>query len=91
MTERIVVGQDGRKHITTEPKLHTTPDDTALLRQALEAMTNAVHYVQTHLQYFDDAYNRHPSAEHERGVITDDIEDCFAAIAALRKRLGETK
>lgn len=54
------------------------------MKQAIEALQHCLHYAQTHLQHFDAAYNRHPSAENERGVITDDIEDTFAAIGALR-------
>lgn len=63
--------------------------DRKLLEQALEALEHCLHYAQTHLQDFDAAYNRHPSAENERGVITDDIEDTFAAITALRERLAQ--
>ena len=63
--------------------------DRELMQQALEALQHCLHYAQTHLQDFDAAYNRHPSTENERGVITDDIEDTFAAIAALRDRLEQ--
>lgn len=59
------------------------------LRLALEALQNNIHYTQTHLQDFDAAYNRHPSTEHERGLITDDIEDAFAAIAAIKQALEQ--
>lgn len=65
--------------------------DRELFRQALEALEKNIHYTQTHLQNFDAAYNRHPSTENERGVITDDIEDAFAAIGALRERLAQTE
>ena len=36
--ERIEIGADGRKHITTEPRLNKSEDDTALLRQALDTL-----------------------------------------------------
>ena len=62
--------------------------DRELMQQSLEVLQHCLHYAQTHLQHFDAAYNRHPSAENERGVITDDIEDTFAAICALRERLA---
>ena len=63
--------------------------DRELMQQAVEVLQHCLHYAQTHLQDFDAAYNRHPSAENERCVITDDIEDTFAAIAALRERLAQ--
>ena len=59
------------------------------MKQALEALQHCLHYAQTHLQHFDAAYNRHPSAENERGVITDDIEDAFAALTALRAAIEQ--
>lgn len=39
--ERIEIGADGRKHITTEPRLNKSEDDTALLRHALDALVSA--------------------------------------------------
>ena len=59
------------------------------MKQALEALEHCLHYAQTHLQHFDAAYNRHRSTENERGVITDEIEETFAAITALRERLAQ--
>ena len=65
--------------------------DRELMQQALEALEKSIHYIQTHLQNFDAAYNRHPSTENERGVITDDIEDAFAAIGALRAAIEQSE
>ena len=64
-------------------------DDTALLRQALEALDDSVGLVVNDALQAEELYGRYPTRQARVAGMKKIADDHQAAITALRERLGE--
>ena len=72
-------------------KLYTHPahDDTALLREALEALDDAQGYIEAELNDRMDLYKGYPNLAYKYESEQRSLQQNQEAITALRERLGE--